>query len=103
MFVGYGNPSAQLLIVGQEVTWNKEEQASEFEHYCLQNMEHWAKEIFPYLYGFEKKNFKPNGWFSTYKQDSKLYVCTWQFSAPLISDTMLQELANIIRRHLKQE
>lgn len=261
MFVGYGNPSAQLLIVGQEVTWNKDEQAAELEHYCLQNMEHWAKniqqgntitvksqvlyptddihseayenfnplfphyfnynkldnrehitkvdgkfthqnleyganatwfkyqkliqylypnrqkneyvdffheafitelsgesrrhnivvdknltlekqkeqakkqaeatkksieerchllkepffqdfpvkifacggysdKIFPYLYGFDKEHFKQNGWFSSYQQGGKLYVCTWQFSAPLISDKMLQKLAHFIRDHI---
>lgn len=262
MFVGYGNPSAKILIVGQEVTWNKEKQAEELEHYCLQNMEHWAKniqhgntitiksqvlyptddihseayenfnplfphyfnynkldnrvhitevdgkfthqnleyganatwfkyqkliqyyskrpkneyvdffreafitelsgesrrhnivvdktltrdqqkeqakqqakateesikercpllkepffqdfpvkifacggysnKIFPYLYGFEKDEFEKKGWYSILPKDGKLYVCTWQFSAPLISDTMLQELADTVRQYLAQ-
>jgi len=263
MFVGYGNPSAQLLIVGQEVTWNKEEQTAELEHYCLQNMEHWAKniqqgntitvksqvlyptddihseayenfnplfphyfnynkldnrvhitevngkfthqnleyganatwfkyqkliqyiypkrpkneyvdffheafitelsgesrrhnivvdktltlvqqkeqarkqaeatkgsiekrcpllnepffqdfpvkifacggysdKIFPYLYGFEKDEFEKKGWYSILPKDGKLYVCTWQFSAPLISDPMLRELAKVVQPYLAQ-
>ena len=263
MFVGYGNPSAKILIVGQEVTWNKEKQAEELEHYCLQNMEHWTKniqqgntitiksqvlyptddihseayenfnplfphyfnynkldnrvpitevdgkfthqnleyganatwfkyqkliqyiypkrpkneyvdffheafitelsgesrrhnivvdktltrdqqkeqakqqakateesikercpllkepffqdfpvkifacggysnKIFPYLYGFEKDEFEKKGWYSILPKDGKLYVCTWQFSVPFISDIMLQELANTVRQYLAQ-
>lgn len=263
MFVGYGNPSAKILIVGQEVTWNKEKQAEELEHYCLQNMEHWTKniqhgntitiksqvlyptddihseayenfnplfphyfnynkldnrvhitevngkfthqnleyganatwfkyqkliqylypdrpkneyvdffheafitelsgesrrhnivvdktlprdqqkeqvkqqaedtrksiekrchllkepffqdfsvkifacggysdKIFPYLYGFEKGKFEKKGWYSILPKDGKLYVCTWQFSVPFISDIMIQELADTVRQYLAQ-
>ncbi len=44
-FIGYGNPSAKILIVGQELAWDKETQANEYEHYCLKNIEHWEKNI----------------------------------------------------------
>ena len=55
----------------------------------------YSDRIFPYLYGFEKRDFVKKGWFSVLQKDNKIYICTWQFSAR-ISDLMLKELADFI-------
>lgn len=59
----------------------------------------YSDKIFPYLYGFEKKNFEKKGWFSIMQKDNKIYICTWQFSAR-ISDLMLKELAKVIYSYI---
>lgn len=45
-FIGYGNPSAQILIVGQEVTWRKDaDQQDEYYVYCKRNISDWKKNL----------------------------------------------------------
>ncbi len=42
-FIGYGNPSAKILIVGQEVTWKQG--TPEQKRYCIDNFGDWEKNI----------------------------------------------------------
>lgn len=42
-FIGYGNPSAKILIVGQEVTWKQG--TPEQKRYCIDNFGDWKKNI----------------------------------------------------------
>lgn len=42
-FVGYGNPSAKILIVGQEVTWKQD--IEEQKRYCFENFDDWQENI----------------------------------------------------------
>lgn len=44
-FIGYGNPSAKILIVGQELALDKVKQANEYECYCLNNIGQWIKKL----------------------------------------------------------
>ena len=42
-FIGYGNPSAKILILGKEITW--EQGSGEHLHYCLKNFEQWQANL----------------------------------------------------------
>lgn len=45
-FIGYGNPAAKILIVGQEVTWRKDaDQLDEYNVYCKRNIADWKKNL----------------------------------------------------------
>ena len=45
-FIGYGNPAARILIVGQEVTWRKDsDQLNEYNAYCKRNISDWRKNL----------------------------------------------------------
>ena len=45
-FIGYGNPSSKILIVGQEVTWRKDtDQQNEYNIYCKRNIADWRKNL----------------------------------------------------------
>ena len=45
-FIGYGNPAAKILIVGQEVTWRKDkDQLKEYNEYCKRNISDWKKNL----------------------------------------------------------
>ena len=45
-FIGYGNPAAKILIVGQEVTWRKDaDQLNEYNVYCKRNIADWRKNL----------------------------------------------------------
>ena len=45
-FIGYGNPAAKVLIVGQEVTWRKDaDQLNEYNVYCKRNIADWRKNL----------------------------------------------------------
>lgn len=45
-FIGYGNPAAQILIVGQEMTWRKDsDQLKEYNAYCKRNIFDWKKNL----------------------------------------------------------
>ena len=44
-FIGYGNPAAKILIIGQEVTWDMDEHKQEYYHYCLKNFRDWQENI----------------------------------------------------------
>lgn len=45
-FIGYGNPAAKILIVGQEVTWRKDaDQLDEYNVYCKRNIADWRKNL----------------------------------------------------------
>ena len=45
-FIGYGNPAARILIVGQEVTWRKDsDQLKEYNAYCKRNISDWRKNL----------------------------------------------------------
>ncbi len=44
--IGYGNPAAKILIVGQEVTWRKDaDQLDEYNVYCKRNIADWRKNL----------------------------------------------------------
>lgn len=46
VFIGYGNPAAKVLIVGQEVTWRKDiDQLNEYNIYCKRNIADWRKNL----------------------------------------------------------
>ena len=42
-FIGYGNPSAKILILGKEITWKLG--SGEHLHYCQMNFEQWKKNL----------------------------------------------------------
>ena len=42
-FIGYGNPSAKILILGKEITWKLG--SGEHLHYCQMNFEQWRKNL----------------------------------------------------------
>ena len=45
-FIGYGNPVAQILIVGQEMTWRKDtDQQNEYKVYSKRNIADWRKNL----------------------------------------------------------
>lgn len=46
VFIGYGNPSAKILIVGQEMTWRKDtDQKNEYKVYSKRNIADWRKNL----------------------------------------------------------
>lgn len=44
-FIGYGNPSSRILVLGKEITW--ELGSGEYLHYCQMNFEQWKKNLEP--------------------------------------------------------